>query len=103
MNTPLLTIKLYIPRLWHNLVPRPRLTRQLNEGVWRKRTRVSAPARFGNLTLVGEWVANLRLDAMSATTPLIATAWLSLDESDNDPVCFLAIPSPSIGAGLSQS
>ncbi|MGD9100010.1 MAG: AAA family ATPase, partial [Anaerolineae bacterium] len=86
MNTPLLTTKLYIPPLRPDLVPRPRLIEQLNEGLrqnygfGRKLTLISAPAGFGKTTLVSEWIEKLE----------IRTAWLSLDEGDNDPTRFLA-------------
>ena len=45
----------------------------------RKLTLVSAPAGFGKTSLVSEWLANHR----------VGTAWLSLDEKDNDPARFL--------------
>jgi len=65
------------------LVRRPRLIKQLNEGTrsGRKLTLVSAPAGYGKTTLVGEWI-----QAMGGATPPTAIAWLSLDESDNDPM-----------------
>ena len=50
------------------------------KGLHRKLTLISAPAGFGKTTLVSEWVAGLRSDP---------TAWLSLDEGDNDPTRFL--------------
>ena len=84
-----LTTKLFIPRLRHNTVPRPRLLARLDERLQGKLTLISAPAGFGKTTLAGEWVANLRLDAMGGTSPLVAAAWLSLDEGDKDPVRFL--------------
>jgi LuxR family maltose regulon positive regulatory protein len=86
----LLQTKLYIPPVRPELVSRPRLIERLNEGLHRKLTLISAPAGFGKTTLVCEWVANLRLEAMRGATPPIAVAWLSLDEGDNDPVRFLA-------------
>jgi LuxR family maltose regulon positive regulatory protein len=63
-------------------VPRPRLIERLNQGLisGRKLTLVSAPAGFGKTTLVSEWLAGCSQPA----------AWLSLDESDNDPTRFLA-------------
>ncbi|HBY94748.1 MAG TPA: hypothetical protein DEP84_12455 [Chloroflexi bacterium] len=77
----LLKTKLYIPPLRPNLVPRPRLIVRLNQGLQLayKLTLVSAPAGFGKTTLVSEWVAGCK-------RPI---AWLSLDESDNDPSQFL--------------
>jgi LuxR family maltose regulon positive regulatory protein len=84
VTTPLLRTKLYIPPVRPELVPRPRLIERLNAGLHRKLTLVSAPAGFGKTTLVSEWV-----QAMGGATPPIAIAWLSLDESDNDPTRFL--------------
>jgi len=81
---PLLQTKLYTPPVRPEMVPRPRLVERLNAGIHRKLTLVSAPAGFGKTTLVSEWV-----QAMGGATPPIAIAWLSLDESDNDPTRFL--------------
>ena len=76
----LLTTKLHIPLPNPNMVPRRRLTERLDEALQRSRrlTLVSAPAGFGKTTLLSEWVA-------SCGRP---TAWLSLDEGDNDPTRF---------------
>jgi LuxR family maltose regulon positive regulatory protein len=76
--TPLLTTKLYVPRVTPQLVPRARLIEQLDAGLHRKLTLISAPAGFGKTTLVAEWVQH-------TDRPL---AWLSLDEGDNDPIRF---------------
>jgi LuxR family maltose regulon positive regulatory protein len=76
----LLRTKLYIPPLRPELVSRPRLIERLNAGVHRKLTLISAPAGFGKTTLVSEWLAGCERPA----------AWLSLDESDNDPTRFLS-------------
>jgi LuxR family maltose regulon positive regulatory protein len=86
MTTPLLTTKLYIPPVRPNLVPRPRLIEQLNEGSrsGRKLTLISAPAGFGKTTLVSEWI-----QAMGSAALPKAVAWLSLDERENDPTRFL--------------
>jgi LuxR family maltose regulon positive regulatory protein len=85
MIVSLLTTKLYIPRIQHNLVPRPRLIERLNAGLERKLTLLSAPAGYGKTTLVGEWV-----QALGEAIPPTAIAWLSLDENDNDPNRFLS-------------
>ena len=60
MTAPLLTTKLYIPPPCPNLVPRPRLLQQLDDGLRQARvlTLVSAPAGFGKTTLVSEWVCS---------------------------------------------
>ena len=96
MPTPLLRTKLYIPPVRSNLVPRPRLTEQLNTVLDRKLTLISAPAGFGKTTLLSEWVAHCRLgiadsglETSSASTLGNRVAWLSPDEGDNDPTRFL--------------
>jgi len=86
----LLTTKLFIPPTRPELVPRPRLIEQLNEGLHRKLTLISAPAGFGKTTLVTAWLDNLRQDSKNESQPEYKIAWLSLDESDNDPVRFLS-------------
>ena len=54
METPLLQTKLYIPLPRPNLVPRPRLIERLNAGLHCKLTLISAPAGFGETTLLSE-------------------------------------------------
>ena len=77
---PLLATKLYIPT-WHpGLLSRPRLIEQLNQGIERKLTLISASAGFGKTTVVSEWVARCERPV----------AWLSLHEADSDPPRFLA-------------
>src|SRR5256714_2669565 len=80
MPTPILATKLYLPRLRPNVVSRPRLLERLNEGLHRDLTLISAPAGFGKSTLVSAWVEGIERP----------TAWLSLDEGENDPTRFLA-------------
>ncbi|HYU72281.1 MAG TPA: AAA family ATPase, partial [Ktedonobacteraceae bacterium] len=79
MSAPILATKLYIPPPRPKLIPRLHLINQLNDGLSRKLTLISAPAGFGKTTLVSEWVA-------SYERPV---AWLSLDEQDNDLTRFL--------------
>ncbi len=76
----LLSTKFFIPRPRSNLVARPRLVERLNAGLERKLTLIVAPAGFGKTTLLSEWI------------PLSPrqVAWLSLDESDQDPTLFWA-------------
>ena len=62
------------------MVSRPRLIARLNEGLHRKLTLIAAPAGFGKTTLVSAWIEK-------SERP---TAWLSLDEGENDPTRFLA-------------
>jgi LuxR family maltose regulon positive regulatory protein len=60
------------------LVSRPRLLARLEEALQGPLTLICAPAGFGKTTLIGEWIAQQRMPV----------AWLSLDQSDNDPVRF---------------
>ncbi len=74
---PLLETKLYLPKWSAELVSRPRLIDLIHPQ--RKLTLVSAPAGFGKTTLLAEWVASV---------PTRLVAWVSLDQSDNDPTFF---------------
>src|SRR4030088_2279904 len=79
MAIPILATKLFIPPSRAKVVTRSRLLERLNEGLHRKLTLIAAPAGFGKTTLVSEWVVGCQRP----------TAWLSLDEGDNDPARFL--------------
>ena len=76
--SPLLRTKFYIPRQKTNRIQRSRLIVQLNACLDRRLTLISAPAGFGKTTLVAEWAAEYAGQS----------AWLTLDEGDNDPVRF---------------
>src|SRR5258708_31871208 len=80
MPPSFLAPNLYPPRLRPKVVTPPRLIARLNEGLHRKLTLIAAPAGFGKSTLVSAWVEGIERP----------TAWLSLDEGDNDPARFLA-------------
>src|SRR5919199_455462 len=79
MPAPILATKLYVPSVPPRVVPRHRLFEQLDEGLHRKLTLISAPAGFGKTTLLSAWVAGCDRQV----------AWLSLDDADNDPTRFL--------------
>ena len=82
-TSPLLETKLYIPKWRPGLVPRARLIELLDQATERKLTLVSAPAGFGKSTVLAEWLAAPQAGERPA-------AWVSLDQSDNDPALFWA-------------
>jgi LuxR family maltose regulon positive regulatory protein len=90
MPTSILATKLFIPPTRPEIVPRPRLVKQLNEGLQRKLSLISAPAGFGKTTLVSEWVDKIKSHANGESQIGNQVAWLSLDEGDSDPASFLA-------------
>jgi len=75
----LLRTKLHIPPLGSTCISRSRLIKRVDEGFGRKLTLISAPAGYGKSTLLADWVYQKK----------IATAWLSVDANDNDPLQFL--------------
>ncbi len=83
---PVLATKLYIPPPRAHAVPRFRLVKIMDQGLrsGKKLTLVSAPAGFGKTSLLSEWIASIQ-----KREARIRVAWLSLEQSDNDPVRFL--------------
>jgi LuxR family maltose regulon positive regulatory protein len=98
MPSTLLATKLHRPCSTSNLIARPRLTQRLDEGLrnGHRLFLVVAPAGYGKTTLVTDW-----LDKTD-----IPSAWLSLDEADNDPLRFftyvVAALQKTLGPKLSQ-
>jgi LuxR family maltose regulon positive regulatory protein len=88
MTSSILVTKLYIPPTRPEIVPRPRLIERLDEGLHRKLTLISAPAGFGKTTLVSDWVGNMR-KGVQKESQIVNSAWLSLDEDDNNLARFL--------------
>jgi LuxR family maltose regulon positive regulatory protein len=70
---PLIRTKLHLPFMRPALVPRPRLQKQIAQGLRCPLTLITAPAGFGKTTLVAACLAGGG----------IPVAWLSLDKSDN--------------------
>jgi len=75
VTTPSMS-KIITPCLHSELVHRERLMDQLQSGLHYRLTTICAPAGFGKTTALSQW----------AHRNLHATAWLSLEEQDNDPV-----------------
>jgi len=76
---PLLTVKHVIPPPREDMVARERLVRQLRQAETRL-TLVVAPAGWGKTSLLSEWAADPEEKRR--------IAWVSLDESDDEPVRF---------------
>ena len=79
MEQTLLATKLHIPPPCQLLVLRPRLIEVLSKALISSLTLVSAPAGYGKSILVSSWLRETG----------VPSAWLSLDEGDNDPIRFL--------------
>jgi LuxR family maltose regulon positive regulatory protein len=75
---PLLDAKLHRPPTRADWVERARLLELLDRALERPMVLVAAPAGFGKTTMVAQWLASNRGPR--------ATAWVSLDPHDNDPV-----------------
>lgn len=84
----LLETKLYTPQLRPHLVPRPHLLDKINVNLQHSHlVLVSAPAGFGKTTLVTTW-----LNAQKR----YRTAWLALDQNDNEPRRFFTYVSTAL-------
>ena len=89
-----LRTKLHVPQLPAGFVARPRLAAQLDEGLQRPGAiLVCAPAGFGKSVLLAE----------ACERRQGATAWLSLDQGDNDPVRFWRHVAASLDNAIGDS
>ena len=70
--------KLMPPRLQSSVIQRDDLVKRLDESLDKKLTLITAPTGFGKTTLVSLWIASRRF----------TSAWVTLDENDNDPSRF---------------
>lgn len=80
-TVPLIRTKLRRPWLPEDLVSRPRLLEKLHRGLGCKLTLISAQAGAGKSTLLAQWLTEVE--------PVIPSAWISLDQSDNDLILFM--------------
>ena len=76
----ILRTKLYRPRLPERLLKLGRLLKQLENGLDRKITIVTAPAGYGKTMLVSSWLSN----------EIHPACWISLDTSDDNLYIFLS-------------
>jgi LuxR family transcriptional regulator, maltose regulon positive regulatory protein len=77
-SNQLLHNKLMPPRPGSNIIRRDDLLARLDQGLTRKLTVVTAPTGFGKTTLVSMWIASRQF----------GSAWVTLDENDNDSARF---------------
>jgi LuxR family maltose regulon positive regulatory protein len=80
ITDPLIRTKLYRPMVESTHVHRPRLLERLDLGCSRPLTLISAPAGYGKSVLMACWLESCD----------IPSAWVSLDEDDNDLRTFTA-------------
>ena len=85
---PLLRTKLYRPRVDADILRRARLLERMDQGRSRPLTLISAPAGYGKSTLASRW-----LEACDCPS-----AWISLDENDDDLRIFLSYITSAVGA-----
>ncbi|WP_230426703.1 LuxR C-terminal-related transcriptional regulator [Cupriavidus yeoncheonensis] len=78
----LLATKIVPPRMPQGLIERPRLLACLAQGSERRLTVIKAPAGFGKTSLAVAWLAQLQAEGAR-------TAWLSVDEDDDEPARFV--------------
>jgi LuxR family transcriptional regulator, maltose regulon positive regulatory protein len=88
----LLTTKYHLPPAAPDWVPRQRLLLRLDEALLpgRRHIMVSAPAGSGKTTLVRAWIDHIAASRLAAANTPLRTAWLSLDEDDDDLVVLLS-------------
>lgn len=99
-NANLLQTKFFYPKIPERAIRRWRLTALLEENVSNRIILISAPAGFGKTSLLADWIQEYGHQP----------AWLTLDESDNDPVRFLdyliqalrKFPSEKLNAAISE-
>ncbi|WP_433201337.1 LuxR C-terminal-related transcriptional regulator [Dactylosporangium sp. CS-047395] len=85
--SPLLAVKYAVPPVRDAVLPRARLERALDAAA--KLTVVAAPAGWGKTSLLARWAAS-----RSVAQPV---AWVSLDESDDEPVRFWSYVLTALG------
>ena len=98
MPNSILSTKLFIPEIRDRYISRSSLVGKLINGIEinKKLTLISAPAGYGKTTLVLELLKSIDL----------TSAWISLDESDNDVVQFLSYLIASLkkaGVGIANN
>src|SRR5512139_1540746 len=86
MPVQILSTKLSIPSVRSRVVIRSRLLHKLNQALECGFVLISAPAGYGKSTLLSSWINRTEH----------STAWISLDDRDNDTSRFLAYLSTAL-------
>ncbi len=81
LSQKLLQSKLTPPIIRRELVVRPRLIERLQSARYAKLILLNIPPGFGKTTLIAQYMGHLHEQG-------VATAWLTLDDADNDPARF---------------
>jgi len=89
----LIRTKLYGPRKRSDLITRHRLLERLNAGLSGHVTLVCAPAGFGKSTLIAQWIQSINRP----------TAWLSLEENDDEPRVFVRSLAAALQSAFPES
>ena len=79
----LLQTKLHRPQMPASILPRSHLIERLNQAPDHRLILVCGPAGFGKTTLVATWLMHME-SGRDNSAPTLPSAWLSLDERDND-------------------
>src|SRR5687768_17529920 len=79
-SRPLLAAKQQVPPVRAGTVPRERLSERLRANAATRLTTVVAPPGWGKTTLLASWARD--------SSELREVAWLSLDDSDDEPTRF---------------
>ena len=79
LSKQILGTKLHRPSISSQVIPRERLFKQIDQGLDRPMTLISAPAGYGKSTLISQYLETRNISAV----------WISLDERDNDLRTFL--------------
>ena len=85
----ILQTRLYHPILPGSLLPRPGLIKLLDFASPKVLTQIVAPAGFGKSTLVSSRLDEMQCPGNNLKTDCLPSAWLAIDETDNDFIFFL--------------
>jgi LuxR family maltose regulon positive regulatory protein len=100
-GSALLLTKLAPPPVRPEYVNRQRLFARLDAGANRRLTLMTTPAGFGKTTLLSSWYATYANLRSTGQAPILA--WLSLEQTDNDPARFWAYVLRTLQQGFKRT